>query len=164
MVKLRTFSEIAIILAASIGLSLLTNWISPSGIPLFGQWDTSKGVVRAYKDNQYDKIVFEVDSVSAAKQIYDIGKALFVDARSATSFAEGHVKGALSFPVGEFDIQIDAFMNRFPVDQPIVTYCSGRTCEDSHQLAQMLVDFGYEQVSVMIDGFPGWKTGGYPVE
>lgn len=161
---MKTFSQITIFLAASIFLSLVANWLSPSGIPLFGQWDISKGVARADKNNPYDNSIPEIDSVSAAKKIYDIGKALFVDARSLNSYTEGHVKGAISFPVGEFDIQIDAFMNRFPVDQPIVTYCSGRTCEDSHQLAQMLVDFGYEQVSIMIDGFPDWKAGGHPVE
>ena len=75
--------------------------MSPSGIPLFGQWDISKGVARADKNNPYDNSIIEIDSVSAAKKIYDIGKALFVDARSADSYAEGHVKGAISFPVGE---------------------------------------------------------------
>lgn len=162
--KMKTFSQITIFLAATISLSLIANWLSPSGIPLIGQWDISKGVARADKNNPYEKSILEIDNVSAAKKIYDIGETLFVDARSATSYAEGHIKGAVSFPVGEFDMQIDAFLNRFPADQPIITYCSGRTCEDSHQLAQMLVDFDYEQVLVMIDGFPGWEAGGYPVE
>jgi rhodanese-related sulfurtransferase len=161
---LKTISEITILLVASIGLSLITNLVSPFGIPLIGQWETSKGIVRADKDNPYDESVFEIDSVSAAKKIYDLGKALFVDARSVASYTEGHVKGAISFPIGEFDIQIDDFLNRFTVDQPMVTYCSGRTCEDSHRLAQMLVEFGYKNVSVMLDGFPGWKAKGYPIE
>lgn len=163
-VKLKTFSEITIILAASIGLSLLTNWVSPFGIPLIGQWDTSKGTIRAKEDTPHGKSVFEIDNVDAAKKIYDKGETLFVDARADAFYIKGHVKEAISLPVGDFDNRIDKFLNQHSLDQPIITYCSGRTCDDSHRLAQMLMEFGYENVSVMIDGFPGWEAGGYPVE
>ena len=93
--------------------------------------------------------------------IHDDGKAQFVDARANDAFIEGHIKEAISLPVGKFDIMIEHFLNRYLPEQPIVTYCSGRTCEDSHRLAQLLIEFGYEKVSIMIDGFPGWREYGY---
>ena len=55
-------------------------------------------------------------------------------------------------------------MNQYPLEQPIVTYCSGRTCEDSHQLAWLLIDVGFSEVRIFIDGFPGWQAEGYPIE
>jgi rhodanese-related sulfurtransferase len=66
--------------------------------------------------------------------------------------------------VDQFDGQIESFLNHYLPDQPIVTYCSGRTCEDSQNLAQMLAAIGYSDISIFIDGFPAWETEGYPVE
>jgi rhodanese-related sulfurtransferase len=66
--------------------------------------------------------------------------------------------------VGQFDELINAFIDQHSFDQPIVTYCSGRTCEDSHNLAQLLLDFGFNDVKVFIDGFPGWEAEDYPIE
>lgn len=161
---MKTIAEITIFLAACIVLSLLANGVSPSGIPLLGQWDTSKGVVRAGAPPPSDTSAFEIGIVSDARKTYDRGETIFVDARSDTAYAEGHVKGAISLPVGEFEQRIDDFWDRYPVDQPIITYCSGRSCDDSHRLAQLLLEFGYARVSIMIDGFPGWKAGGHPIE
>jgi len=55
-------------------------------------------------------------------------------------------------------------MEQYPAEKAIVTYCAGRTCEDSHNLAQLLLAFGYTEINVFIDGFPGWESEGYPIE
>ena len=57
-----------------------------------------------------------------------------------------------------------SFLKRYPLDQPIVTYCSGRTCEDSHILARLLSEAGYTSVRIFIDGLAGWQAEGSPVE
>ena len=95
---------------------------------------------------------------------WDKGDALFVDARSQNDYDNGHIPGAVSLPVGQFEEQIESFLNRYPAEQHIVTYCSGRTCEDSHDLAQSLSDVGFTNVRIFIDGFPGWEAEGYPIE
>ena len=41
---------------------------------------------------------------------------------------------------------------------------AARTCEDSHNLAQLLLAFGYTEINVFIDGFPGWESEGHPIE
>jgi rhodanese-related sulfurtransferase len=64
----------------------------------------------------------------------------------------------------QFEERIESFLNRYPAEQTIVTYCSGRTCEDSHDLAQSLSDVGFTNVRIFIDGFPGWEAEGYPIE
>jgi len=156
--------EITLLLGVSVGLALIVNYFSPAGIALIGQWDTSQGVITARAKNDVFIEALEIEDVRIAKQVYDSGKALFVDARSREDYEDGHIRGAASLPVGQFDELIGTFIDQHSPDQPIVTYCSGRTCEDSHNLAQLLLDFGFNNVKVFIDGFPGWEAEGYPIE
>ena len=161
---MKTLKEICIITVISIIAAFGVNSFSPNGIALVGQWDTSQGVISAIGKNDVVMEELEIDDVTHAKTLYDTGHVLFVDARSFEDFTDGHLKGAVSLPVGQYDEQIDGFLELHDLDIPIVTYCSGRTCEDSHHLAQLLMERGYMNISVMIDGFPGWETEGYPID
>jgi rhodanese-related sulfurtransferase len=100
---------------------------------------------------------------------------LFLDARRTSVYEEGHIAGARSFPVWESDIddRVNALYGERsdPEEQnrPIVIYCSGGACEDSHMLAQKLWGIQFNNVYVYKDGFPDWqkrggavKTGGQP--
>jgi rhodanese-related sulfurtransferase len=164
MVLRKTIQEIIILVGISITLAMVVNFLSPKGIALVGQWDTSKGVITASPAGPEESKPEEIDSVARAKEIFDNGKVLFVDARSQDNYEDGHISGAVSLPVGQFDEQVESFLDRHPPDTRIVTYCSGRTCEDSHNLARLLVDVGFTHVSVFIDGFPGWEAQGFPIE
>ena len=156
--------KVGCLLSVAIGLALLVNSLSPRGIPLMGQWDTRQGVVTADSAAAALWMDFEIPDPAAAKQILDAGEALFVDVRSREMFAEGHLPGAVSLPLGEFDARMEAFSREVPLDRPIVTYCSGRLCQDSHTAAQLLMERGFQNVVVFIDGFPGWMENGYPVD
>jgi rhodanese-related sulfurtransferase len=160
----RLWKEIALLLGVAIVVAISVNYFSPAGIALVGQWDTSQGVITARAKNDVVAGKPEIEDVAMAKQIFDRGNALFVDARSGDNYDDGHILGAVSMPVGEFDNLIDSFMDQHSLDQTIVTYCAGRNCEDSHILAQLLMDFGFTNVKVFIDGFPGWKAEGHPIE
>ncbi len=164
MVIHKTIKEIVILVGASVILAMVVNTLSPRGISLVGQWDTAKGVITANLDGNTAGQPEEIDSVAWARSIFDKGDALFVDARSQNDYANGHIPGAISLPVGQFEAGIGLFLNRYPPEQPIVTYCSGRTCEDSHDLARALSDVGFTNVRIFIDGFPGWEAEGYPIE
>ena len=153
-----------LLLVLAISIALVVNQFSPVGIALIGQGDQDKGVISAHAKDEIHDSRLVIDDIKIAKLSYDGGKTLFVDARSNDDYREGHIKGAISLPVGEFDEKVGNLLDNYSPDQSIITYCSGRTCEDSHRLAQMLIDLGYENVSIMIDGFPGWKENGYPVE
>ena len=153
-----------LLLVLAISIALVVNQFSPVGIALIGQWDQDKGVISAQAKAEIHDGRLVIDNIKIAKLSYDGGKTLFVDARSNDDYNEGHIKGAITLPVGEFDERVGNLLDNYSPDQSIITYCSGRTCEDSHRLAQMLIDLGYENVSIMIDGFPGWKENGYPVE
>ena len=161
------FSEIKkvpflLLLAAT--AALVTNHFSPVGIELIGKWDQGKSVIDPDTKNGSSDRQPDIDDIDMAKLIYDSGSAVFVDARSAASYWKGHIKGAISLPVEGFDDMVDSFSNLYPIDKHIITYCSGRLCEDSHSLARMLMEFGYQSVSIMIDGYPVWEENGFPVE
>ena len=153
-----------ILVAVSVVLALMVNTFSPRGIAIVGQWDIAKGVITASPGGAEEGKPTEIDSVAQAKYIFDKDEVLFVDARSQNDYENGHIPGAVSLPVGQFEERIESFLNRYPAEQTIVTYCSGRTCEDSHDLAQSLSDVGFTNVRIFIDGFPGWEAEGYPIE
>ena len=91
--------------------------------------------------------------------------ALFLDARRSKDYAQGHVTGARSFPVWEADLvreRVETLVGEGRDGSvPVVLYCSGGDCEDSHMLAQALFGAGFENLLVYRDGFPDWvKRGG----
>jgi rhodanese-related sulfurtransferase len=94
------------------------------------------------------------------------GGALFLDARRTSVYEQGHIAGARSFSVWEADIddKVNKLFNERSgeTDQakPIVAYCSGGECEDSHMLAQKLWGIQFNNVYVYKDGFPDWQKHG----
>ncbi|MBW2607042.1 MAG: rhodanese-like domain-containing protein [Deltaproteobacteria bacterium] len=156
--------EIIILLGFAVIAAFTANYFSPNGIALFGQWDTSQGVITARPKNDPVTGGFEIKDTNTAKEIYDTGKAVFVDARSYEAFIDGHIKDAVSIPTGQFIEFIDPFKTQYPATTPVITYCSGRECDDSHELAQYLIGEGYANVKVFIDGYQQWEREGYPVE
>jgi rhodanese-related sulfurtransferase len=111
-----------------------------------------------------DKAYVEIGGDDVAL-LYKSG-VLFLDARRTSVFEEGHIAGARSFPIWESDIdeRVNALFSERsdPSDQnkPIVIYCSGGACEDSHMLAQKLWAIQFNNVYVYKDGFPDWQKRG----
>jgi len=106
---------------------------------------------KAYVEIKYD----DVAALHAAG-------ALFLDARRTSVYEQGHIAGARPFSVWESDI--DEKVNKLFAErgdekqqaQPIVVYCSGGDCEDSHMLAQKLWGIQFNNVYVYKDGYPDW--------
>jgi rhodanese-related sulfurtransferase len=95
--------------------------------------------------------------------------ALFLDARRTSVYEQGHIPGARTYSVWESDIDDKVqklFAERSDTSAqalPIVIYCSGGDCEDSHMLAQKLWGIQFNNVYVYKDGFPDWQQHGAPV-
>lgn len=151
-----------IVLAAVTGLTV--NALSPSGIALVGDWNPENGVISARAKNQPVSHDIEIPTVAEAYALFNDKNVLFVDARDVSQYDEGHIKGAVSLFVYEYGQRFPEFMAKVPLDRPIVAYCSGRSCEDSHTLARYLKEDGYTDVRVFVDGFPAWAEEGHPVE
>ena len=98
------------------------------------------------------------DDVAA---LHDAG-ALFLDARRTSVYEQGHIAGARPISVWDADKgdKVNALFSERsdPSEQnlPIVIYCSGGDCEDSHMLAQKLWGVQFNNVYVYKDGYPDW--------
>ncbi len=92
----------------------------------------------------------------------------FLDARRSAEYAEGHVTGAWCVPVWESDLEdrLIAFKaaRRPGPEDPILIYCSGGDCKDSHLLADRLLKEGYFHLLIYRDGFPDWIAQKHPIE
>lgn len=89
--------------------------------------------------------------------------ALVLDARRTKDFEGGHIAGAKNFSVWESDIdaRVTALVGESRDGSiPVVLYCSGGDCEDSHMLAQKLFGAGFENLLVYRDGWPDWQKRG----
>jgi rhodanese-related sulfurtransferase len=111
-----------------------------------------------------DRAYIEISGDEAAA-LHAAG-ALFLDARRTSVYEDGHIAGARTYSVWESDI--DDKVNKLfeerpdPAEQnkPIVIYCSGGACEDSHMLSQKLWGIQFNNVYVYKDGFPDWQKRG----
>ncbi len=92
----------------------------------------------------------------------------FLDARRSAEYAEGHVAGAFCTPVWESDLEdrlITFKATRRPgPEDPILIYCSGGDCKDSHLLADRLLKEGYFHLLIYREGYPDWVARKHPTE
>lgn len=113
-----------------------------------------------HPDKPYIEIAFD-----DVKALHDKG-VLFLDARRTSIYEQGHITGARPMSVWESDLDEKVnklFEERSSPEQqvlPIVVYCSGGDCEDSHMLAQKLWGIQFNNVYVYKDGYPDWQKRG----
>jgi rhodanese-related sulfurtransferase len=89
--------------------------------------------------------------------------ALILDARRTKDYEQGHIAGARSISVWESDVntKVTALVNEGRDGAiPVVLYCSGGDCEDSHMLAQKLFGAGFNNLLVYQGGWPDWQKRG----
>jgi len=87
-----------------------------------------------------------------------------VDARPPSQFQESHIPGAVSIPFEELSSGYPAALDILPLEGPIVVYCDGGDCHASRNVASLLIELGYENVSVFERGLEAWKLHGHPTE
>ena len=103
-------------------------------------------------------------SLKAARQEFDRGDALFLDARGPSSYEAGHIPGALHLPAEASTERLREALAPYPPGILIITYCSGTGCRSSDILARHLTDdLELPNVQVLDGGFPAWKKAGYPI-
>jgi rhodanese-related sulfurtransferase len=138
-----------VMLGATLGL--LSNGISPKGIPL---------VTPPKKAVKPDEFI----PLQQARQLWSGGNAFFLDARKPDDYAAGHIGNALSLPVEQFQEHYPKLAPMLAPDSPIVAYCDGTECELSHHLADQLRQQGHTNVHILFNGWTAWRTNGLPVE
>lgn len=146
-------ATLLLVCAALIGI--VTNNFRGDGIPLIGDW--SAGGAAA---NQEDGLVIAFEQ---AKERFENDTALFIDARSAVEYQDGHIAGALSLPLDEAENRYVDMIDQLYDKEMVIAYCDGESCNLSHELAVFLQDMGVEQVRVLFNGWTVWREAGLPV-
>jgi len=94
------------------------------------------------------------------------GLNVFIDARHAETFEEGHIPGAHQCYPFEIEQCIDEVMEHAEPADKVIVYCNGGDCEDSVFMCRELLAAGlaYEQVFLYEGGWKEWETSGQPIE
>lgn len=143
--------RIIIIAGLSAGLGLTFNASRQDSLPLIHVRDNS---------TQLSPQSGEI-SLQDASRLFTSGQAVFLDARAAEDFAEGHIEGALSLPIFSFTQDFDALKSQME-GRTVITYCDGEACELSRDLADQLKAHGLKDVLVLKNGWTLWKNSGLP--
>lgn len=102
-------------------------------------------------------------SLEEAKQIFESGKAVFIDARHEFDYKLGHIKGAMNVPLKEFETHKQSVVV-YPIDQLLVSYCDGADCNSSIELAAKLHAIGFINVKIFYGGWREWQDNRLPTE
>ena len=97
-------------------------------------------------------------SIDEVFEAYDNqARFVIIDARPTVDYNLRHITGAYSVPFYDAEIH----MNRFPLDEWYVTYCS---CPHSESgiVAQALLDSGQTKVGIIDEGYLIWEEREYP--
>ena len=95
-----------------------------------------------------------------AKRLLDAGQPLaFVDLRPAADFARSRLPHARSIPLPELRRRY----HEIPRAELVILYCDC-PAEELAAAFRFVVAEGYQNASVLAEGFNGWIKRGYPVE
>ena len=101
-------------------------------------------------------------SASEAKGLFDEG-VLFIDVRSDKDWAAGRIPDAVHIELKK-QFNQDSMSAEVGKDEKVVLYCNGASCMRSSDASAQAVSWGFSKVYYFRDGFPAWKSAGYPVE
>ncbi|MPR00017.1 rhodanese-like domain-containing protein [Modestobacter sp. I12A-02628] len=101
----------------------------------------------------------DVSDVHAALESGVPGFVL-LDSRSAESWAQGHVPGAVHLPGARITTEAAGLLDP---GVPVVTYCWGPGCNGATRAALALALLGF-RVREMLGGFEYWAREGLPVQ
>ena len=87
------------------------------------------------------------------------GLVTVLDVRPVEEYDAGHVPGAVNVPLTE----LEQYLKHLPKKQDVVAYCRGPHCVLAFDAVARLRERGYS-AQRLEDGFPEWKSAGYPVE
>jgi len=142
-------------LAVFLGFSI--NQFRDSRLPLFDDWSMETRLISP------SGVRLDISLIEAKNQFSE-QTAIMIDARPKGDYEKGHIRGARSLPWHEVDQRFMEVTKDISVDTPIITYCDGETCELSHNLTNFLLDLGFTDVRVLINGWTKWQNADLPIE
>ena len=156
---LRLAIQLAGLTAVSAGLAAAVNAVRPAGaIPWVASW-SNRVEVEALA------LGIRTGGLQDVRSLVEEGLAFVFDARPAEAYEAGHLPLALSLPSTQVE---ETFALQYaPMlipEQEIVVYCSGKICDESIIVSSFLIEQGFTNVVLFVDGFEAWTEAGLPTE
>lgn len=101
-------------------------------------------------------------SQAEAEDLFAARSAIFVDSRTREDYLRGHIVGAASLPLKEFEPEMAREKIRVPFAATLVVYCEGGDCHSSIALARLLRKAGFQDVRIFEGGVEAWRAAGLP--
>jgi rhodanese-related sulfurtransferase len=115
------------------------------------------GTVQAHFER---KLTIETDCWDVNDAMTKDADFVLLDVRNRTSYARGHVPGAVNLPHGRIT---ESTMATYPSGTMFVVYCAGPHCNGADRAGLSLAKLG-RPVKVMIGGVTGWLDEGFSLE
>lgn len=111
--------------------------------------------------NTYLTVKDELEAVPRETLMERVKEGLItvLDVRPVEEYDAGHVPGAVNVPLTE----LEQYLKHLSKKQDVVAYCRGPHCVLAFDAVARLREQGYS-AQRMEDGFPEWKSAGYPVD
>ena len=146
-----------LILAVAALLGFAANTLSPRRIPWTEDWGN-------YIETKALREGVLLVTTPRAKELADQHACIILDARPAADYQAGRIPGAISLPYDNVEAELAHVQVLLSPSQPIMTYCSGKQCDESFLLTLYLRKAGFTNIVLYAGGFDQWKAEGLPVE
>jgi 3-mercaptopyruvate sulfurtransferase SseA len=161
--------QLVILLVLATVISLVVNLVSPNSIPLIGKYRSAfsgEGPIVPPTAEKGDPPFIDINQ---AQMEYELGSALFVDARDAEEFMCGTIPGSVNIPFehlpeGDLTRYLDSALTDAAHDRALVVFCSGEECDLSLHLGRNLYTYGYTNVLIFFGGSREWEKFGFEME
>ncbi len=88
---------------------------------------------------------------------------LWIDARSATAFAAGHIPQAINLREDAWEDQLPEFIEAWQPGRPVIVYCDGGGCAAAKSVAARLQrEFAFDDVWYLEGGWDAWQRRASP--
>jgi rhodanese-related sulfurtransferase len=104
------------------------------------------------------KLAYETDPSDLAAARAGGSAPIVIDTRSAASWSQGRIPGAVHIPTAELETRVAEVAPA--KSTAIVVYCWGPGCNGSTRGALILTSLGYTNVRELIGGFEYWSREG----
>ncbi len=151
------------IFTAAFILSVTYNYFSVNGIPLFGFTSEIKVVSDSvlFSGEAIDSFIKDI-TIEQTIKLIETRNIVLIDARSEKEFFKSHLINAINVPFKNFDQHSEKIFN-YPIDTTLIIYCESFHCNQSHELAKLLSQFGFKKIFIMKDGIQEWINRDLPI-
>lgn len=87
-----------------------------------------------------------------------------IDARSAESFAAGHIAATTIFNIPGDEAEAHLEKLEMLRGSDVILYCNSSTCDLSEQLYNVMQELGFEGMRIYTEGWDGWEQTGYAID